>query len=566
MALVPSTDGNSVSASAPRRTRQARRRRCRTGWLRTALPVIVLFAVLPFIGAQPARAAELVPYQKISEKNMVDVAFDSNGNLYESEDTGNVDVWPLADGTIFGRPVTAGTANTLFTLHDTPALAFDSAGDLFVTDRNGTTGSGIYVLPAASGTIFGVNVKADVPVEVLSGIDEPIGVALDAAGNLYYATQSSIDVLPVASGTLYGRQVIVDTPTVLATGLTEGGFLAFDAGSQPQDLFYTDVGNQAGGAASVNVLPGSTTTIYGQQVTANAPTALFTGLNDASGVAIDPAGDLYVDRYGNVGVVSPTSRTIDGTSVSANTLSQLATGLLGDLGNTVYNGSVFVVDQDNKSIDELATPTATVTSVSFGNSPANPLIMVQGAGFITSPPTSTTPATCKSASGKDYKYGNLYLVDNTNGWSAGLPDNCVALTVAKLKPGTAEFGLGSFYGKYGYALAPGDSYTLGIDGLTVNGTVSYTLPSLAIITSVKPASGPARGGTSVTIKGTALTGTKWVFFGAVPAKHLTVNSNSITCTTPPGIGVVPVIAVNLSDQVSATAGIFTYGTAVSPPS
>jgi sugar lactone lactonase YvrE len=530
------------------------------GLLRLALPVIALLALLPFIQANPANAAELIPYQKISEKNMVDVSFDSAGNLYESEDKGNVNVWPLADGTVFGHAVTAGTANTLFTLHDTPAIAFDGAGDLFVTDRYGTTGGGIYVLPVSSGTIFGVAVKAGKPAEVLSGINNPIGLAFDTTGNLYYATQSSIDVLPVTSGTLYGHQVIVDTPAVLASGLTEGGFLAFDNGSQPQDLFFTDVGNQAGGAASVNVLPGLTATIYGQQVTANTPTALFTGLTDASGVAMDTAGDLYVDRYGNVAVVSPTNRAIDGTSVSANTLSQLATGLSGDLGNTVYNGNVFVVDQNNKSIDELTTPTAAVTSVTFGGSPLNPLIMVQGAGFDTSPPTSPM---CSSATGKDYKYGDLYLVDDTNGWSTGLPGNCVGLTVAKLKPGTAEFGLGSFYVKYGYALAPGDTYTLGIDGLTLTGTVVYTTSSLATITSVKPASGPSSGGTSVTIKGIGLAGTKWVFFGAVPTKHLTISNGSITCTTPPGVGVVPVIAVNISDQVSATAGVFTYTTATS---
>jgi hypothetical protein len=558
--LVPPADRGGVDESGRLRASQARPRRCRTIRHRLALPVLALLAVLPFIQAPAANAAELIPYQKISEKNMVDVAFDSSGNLYESEDNGNVDVWPLADGTVFGRPVTVGVANRLFTVHDTPAIAFDGAGDLFVTDRDGATGGGIYVLPVASGAIFGVTVKADKLSEILSGVDNPIGLAFDSAGNLYYATQNTIDVLPAASGILYGHQVIVDTPSDLATGLTEGGFIAFDSGSQPQDLFYTDVGNQAMGAASVNVLPGSTTTIYGQPVTAGAPAALFSGLTDASGVTVDSGGDLYVDTYGNVGVVSPTSRSIDGTSVTANTLSPLATGLVADLGNTFNNGNVFVVDQGNKSVDEIAVPTAGITSVTFGGSPSNPLIMVQGTGFDTRPPSSPV---CKPSTGKDYKYGDLYLVDNTNAWYAGLPGDCTGLTVAKLTSSVAEFGLGSFYVKGGYALAPGDSYTLGVDGTTVHGIVSYTLPSLATITSVKPASGPANGGTPVTIKGAGLTGTKWVFFGSVPAKKVKVANGSITCTTPPGTGVVPVIAVNASDQVSVTAGIFTYGAAVS---
>ncbi len=560
--LVPSADNSGADASARRRSDQARwlsARVIRRCW---ALPAVAALAVLPVVEASPANAAELIAYQNISEQKMVDVAFDSSGNLYESEDNGNVNVWPLANGTVFGHPVKTGKANTLFTLHDTPAIAFDSAGDLFVTDRNGTSSGGIYVLPVASGSIFGVPVTADTPTQIVSGLDDPIGLAFDTAGNLYYATQNTLDVLPLTSGMIYGHQVTADTPSVLVTGLTEGGFITFDsattfnATSQTQDLFYTDVANQVGEAASVNVLPGTTETIYGQPVTANTPKVLFSGLTDTSGVAIDPTGDLYVDYYGNVGVVSPTSTTIDGTNVTANTLTQLATGLLGDLGNTLYGGNLFVVDQDNGSIDELTTPTAAVASVTFGGSPSNPLILVQGTGFNTTPPTSPT---CGSSTGKDYKYGDLYLMDNTNAWVAGLPSDCVGLTVAKRKTDTTEFGLGSFYVKYGYALAAGDSYTLGLDGTTVKGTVSYAGSSIATILSVTPPSGPTSGGTTVTIKGTGLTGTTWVFFGSLPAKHVKVRPNgSVTCTTPPGTGVVPVIAVNLSDQISATFGVYTY--------
>ena len=511
----------------------------------------------------------LIAYQKVGNQKVVDVAFDSTGNLYASQDNGNVSVWPLANGVIFGKQVTAGKANTLFTLHDTPALTFDSSGDLFVTDRNGVGGGSIDVLPAASGSIFGVPVKANKPTQIVGGIDNPIGLALDASGNLYYTTQSTIDALPLVSGTLYGQTVTADTPAALVTGLIQGGFITFDGAGQgsaaptTQDLFYTDVGNQVSGAASVNVLPGSTTTIYGQSVFADTPAVLFRGLTDSSGLAVDPSGNLYVDVYGNVGVVSPTAGTIDGTSVIANTLTQLATGLLGDLGNTFHDGNLYVADQDNGSVDEVTSPTATVAQVTFGGSPQNPLIMVQGTGFDTAPPKSPP---CGTSTGSDYKYGNLFLADIINAWSAGIPGDCVGLTASKIKTGTTMFGLGSYYLKAGLALAGGDSYTLGIDGTTVSGTVSYTSPSNATVTAVKPASGPPSGGTSVTIKGTGLTGTTWVFFGSVPAKQIRVNTNgSITCTTPPGTGAVSVTAVNSLDQVSATSGAFSYGGAATIP-
>ncbi len=558
---VPSND---VGARAPvrpcvRGERRRNRGRRRLWW---AFPAVGMLAVLPLLQVMPAGAAALIAYQNVGNQKMVDVAFDSSGNLYTSQDNGNVTVWPLANGVIFGKKVKAGKANTLFTLHDTPALAFDGSGDLFVTDRYGVSGGGIYVLPTASGSIFGVPVKSDKPTQIVSGIDNPIGLAFDASGNLYYTTQSTIDALPLVSGTLYGQPVTADTPAVLVTGLIEGGFITFDGAAQTtQDLFYTDVGNQVSGSASVNVLPGSTTTIYGQSVFADTPAVLFRGLTDSSGLAIDPSGDLYVDVYGNVGVVSPTAGTIDGTSVIANTLTQLATGLLGDLGNTFHDGNLYVADQDNGSVDELTSPTATIAQVTFGGSPLNPLIMVQGTGFDTAPPKSPP---CGTSTGSDYKYGNLFLADIINVWGAGIPGDCVGLTAAKIKKGTTMFGLGSYYLKAGFALAGGDSYTLGVDGTAVSGTVSYTSPSNATVTAVKPAAGPPGGGTSVTIKGTGLAGTTWVFFGSVPAKQVTVNANgSLTCTTPPGVGAVSVTAVNSSDQVSATSGAFVYAGA--PP-
>ena len=219
-------------------------------------------------------------------------------------------------------------------------------------------------------------------------------------------------------------------------------------------------------------------------------------------------------------------------------MTQLATGLLGDLGNTFYGGNLYVADQDNGTVDELTSPTAQVAQVTFGGSPLNPLIMVQGAGFDTSPPTSPT---CGGSTGSDYKYGNLFLYDTLNAWLAGIPGDCVGLTAAKIKSGTTEFGLGSDYITDGLALTQGDSYTLGIDGTTVSGTVSYTSPSTATVTAVTPGTGSPNGGTSVTIKGTGLAGTTWVFFGSVPAKHVKVKANgSVTCTAPPGVmGRVP---------------------------
>src|SRR5438067_10286756 len=78
------------------------------------------------------------------------------------------------------------------------------------------------------------------------------------------------------------------------------------------------------------------------------------------------------------------------------------------------------------------------------------------------------------------------------------------------------------------------------------------------VTKVVPKTGPATGGTSVTITGTGFAGATAVKFGATSATKFTVNSStSITATSPPAIpGVVDVTvttpagtsAVSLADH------------------
>jgi hypothetical protein len=83
------------------------------------------------------------------------------------------------------------------------------------------------------------------------------------------------------------------------------------------------------------------------------------------------------------------------------------------------------------------------------------------------------------------------------------------------------------------------------------------------VTNVNPGSGPAAGGTSVTITGTGFTGTTAIKFGSTSAASFTVNSAaSITAISPHGTGTVDV-TVTTPNGTSATtaADRFTYVTA-----
>ncbi len=95
---------------------------------------------------------------------------------------------------------------------------------------------------------------------------------------------------------------------------------------------------------------------------------------------------------------------------------------------------------------------------------------------------------------------------------------------------------------------------------------SGTPPPAPTVTGITPASGPSAGGTSVTLRGTNLTGASEVDFGAMPASAFTVNSaTSITVTAPPGSGTVDATVVTAGGTSATSANdqfTFTGGTLV----
>ena len=85
-------------------------------------------------------------------------------------------------------------------------------------------------------------------------------------------------------------------------------------------------------------------------------------------------------------------------------------------------------------------------------------------------------------------------------------------------------------------------------------------PSAPAVTSLSPTSGPAAGGTLVTIIGTGFTGAPVVDFGTTAATGVTVvNSSKITAVSPAGTGVVDVtVTTSGGTSAASTADQFTY--------
>ncbi|WP_280822736.1 putative Ig domain-containing protein [Pseudaminobacter soli (ex Li et al. 2025)] len=141
----------------------------------------------------------------------------------------------------------------------------------------------------------------------------------------------------------------------------------------------------------------------------------------------------------------------------------------------------------------------------------------------------------------------------TDDWSIdGFPEYEIELTSMYMSPGTDTIPLW-----YANCAVLGDCSP----GTTANKpfTITVNLP-VPTVTSISPTSGPAAGGTSVTITGTNLLGATAVKFGATNATSYTVSSaTSITATAPAGVGTVDVTVANGS-QISATSAAdqFTY--------
>ncbi len=123
-----------------------------------------------------------------------------------------------------------------------------------------------------------------------------------------------------------------------------------------------------------------------------------------------------------------------------------------------------------------ASPSPSISAVTFSGSVASPTITVTGSGFGTEAGLgSPLPGGCGGAfTGSDY-LNTLNLRDNTGAWQAGSAagGNCIGLLISSYSNSKIVFTLGSFYA-VAYDLNQGDSFTMSLLGTSFSGIVSYT--------------------------------------------------------------------------------------------
>jgi len=241
------------------------------------------------------------------------VAVDSVGSLYIA-DTFNNRIRKVSSGmitTVAGNgPVGNGFLVAGFGGDNGPAadaklngpsgVALDSAGNLYIADlynsRVREVSNGVITTVAGGGSTVGDNGPA-----TSAALYDPLGVAVDSAGNLYIADSSNHRIRKVSDGVI---------TTVAGSGAvfpSEGGFsgdngpatsaqLDYPAGvavDSAGNLYIADEGNHRIRRVSNGVI----TTVAGngtQGLSGDGGPATNAQLGSPTGVAVDSAGNLYI--------------------------------------------------------------------------------------------------------------------------------------------------------------------------------------------------------------------------------------------------------------------------------
>ncbi len=234
------------------------------------------------------------------------VVLDKSGNLYIADQLNNRIRKVSPDGTITtvaGKGTTGysgdGSAATSAELYHPCGLALDSAGNLYIADA----ASNVIRKLSTSGTITTVagnqtaGYAGDGGAATSASLYEPLGVAVDAAGNIYIADSFNSRIRMVANGTI---------STLAGNGFTgrsgDGGAATSASLNRPQgvtvdtagNLYIADTDNHVVRKVAVD---GTISTVAGNGTwgySGDGGPATQAALFYPKSVAVDAAGNLYI--------------------------------------------------------------------------------------------------------------------------------------------------------------------------------------------------------------------------------------------------------------------------------
>jgi uncharacterized protein (TIGR03437 family) len=347
----------------------------------------------------------------------VSVSLDSTGILYIA-DLGASVIRKVSSGTIttLAGTGTAGfggdTGPAISGLLDQPnGIALDSAGDLYIADylnnRVREVSGGVI------NTVAGISISGslgDNGSALVAELNDPVGVAVDSTGNLYISDEANNRIRKVSSGVITtvvgdGKAGYIDNVAATSGELNNPLGIAVDAGG---NIYIADRDNNrvrkvSGGI--INTIAGTGTQGFSGD---NGP-ATSANLNTPTAVAVDSAGNLYIaDTGGNRirKVTNGTITTIAGTGkagYSGDNGAATAAQLNDPIGIAVDSaGNLYIADHNNYVIRKISN--GVITTIAGSN--------VQGFSGDGGPATAAqldNPYSVAVASS-----GNVYCSDAAN--------------------------------------------------------------------------------------------------------------------------------------------------------
>jgi sugar lactone lactonase YvrE len=214
------------------------------------------------------------------------VAVDAGGNVFVSEKQGSqIAEWSPTLG-LFGLIGTTQDGGA--TAENYLGVAVDAADNVYYSYQY------VASIPARPYTVNTTKAQVALPPPpttlVSSGLNQPGGVAVDAAGNIYIAD--------TGDNAIKERNASTGTVSTLVSGLNGPQGVAVDGAG---NVYIADTGNNA-----IKEWNASTGTVS---------TLVSSGLNQPSGVAVDAAGDVYIADYGDAAIKELTRAFVPGATV-----------------------------------------------------------------------------------------------------------------------------------------------------------------------------------------------------------------------------------------------------------
>ncbi|HUY86962.1 MAG TPA: IPT/TIG domain-containing protein, partial [Acidimicrobiales bacterium] len=404
---------------------------------------------------------------------------------------GNIVIAETGDGRI--RIVASSTCNAGCPY----GLSSTILGDIYTVAGSGNYGS----LQSSSND-----------VTALSGdIDQATSVVTDASGNLFIGTNATVVLMVANSSCSSGCPLGLTSTTAHYMYIVAGEYYTLSC------------------PPTCSLSP-----------TQTGVPATSTSINQSTGLAVDPGGDLAIAAYFNTYLVA-------NSNCSGSCPYGLASMARGYIYNVAGNGEPSGGGTNPFTSGALATSTG-VISLGIATNTQGDLITAGPSVALVAyhSCSSSCPAGLASTIA-----GDAYLVAGSltsyGGALAGFSGDGGPAISAELN------------GPQGVTFDPNGKILIAD---TYNNRIRKVFPAaVPAVTSVSPISGPLSGGTTVSISGQGFTGASGVGFGTTPAASFTVLSDTqINAISPTGIAGVNDITITTLGGTSATSAAdrFTY--------